>query len=274
MPHASSTRASPPSTTHPPRTCPPSHPRLADGAVHVWRADLAELAEDLGELLSPTERTRAERLAHERDRLLWTRAHGVLRQLLGRYLGRDPRTLRFSTGAHGKPALLDDPPRSPAAPQRMAARPAGMSFNLSHSGHLALYAFSAIGPVGVDVEVARRPIDELAVAARAFGPAEVRRLAELDPSIREQEFRRAWVRHEAALKCRGTGIGGAAAQSSGREPWIAELEVGPRAAGAVAAERLPRELRCRDWNAVAALQNGIPLAAVAAHPAPTVASFH
>jgi 4'-phosphopantetheinyl transferase len=263
MPHTSSTRASRPSTAHPPRTSPPSHPRLADGAVHVWRADVAELADDLGELLSPTERTRAERLAHERDRLLWTRAHGVLRQLLGRYLRRDPRKLRFTTGAHGKPALLDEPPRSPATPpRRMAARPAGLSFNLSHSGHLALYAFSAIGPVGVDVEVARRPIDELAIAARAFGPAEVRRLAALDPFVREQEFRRAWVKHEAALKCRGTGIGGAAAQTSGHEPWIAELEVGPRAAGAVAVGHLPRELRCRDWNAEwnaeVAVMNGLP----------------
>jgi 4'-phosphopantetheinyl transferase len=273
MPPTSSPRASPRSTTHPPRISPPSHPGLADGAVHVWRADLAELADDLGGLLSPTERSRAERFARERDRLLWTRAHGVLRQLLGRYLGRDPFTLRFTTGAHGKPALLDDPPRSPATAERMAATHARLSFNLSHSGHLALYAFSAIGPVGVDVEVARGPIDELAIAARALGQAEVRRLAVLDPSIREQEFRRAWVRHEAVLKCRGTGIGGAAAQTNGREPWIAELEVGPRAAGAVAVGRLPRELRCRDWNAEVALQNGIPLAAVAAHAAPTVASF-
>jgi 4'-phosphopantetheinyl transferase len=215
----------------------------------VWRADLAELADDLGELLSPAERTRAERFAHERDRLLWTRAHGVLRQLLGRYLERDPRALSFTTVAHGKPALLDDPPRSPATSRRIAARPAGLSFNLSHSGHLALYAFSAIGPVGVDVEVARRPIDELAIAARAFNPAQVRRLAVLDPLTREREFRRAWVRHEAALKCRGTGIGGAAGQASGGEPWIAELDLGPRAAGAVAVGRPPRELRCWDWRA-------------------------
>jgi 4'-phosphopantetheinyl transferase len=218
--------------------------------VDVWLADLSTVAEDLQELLAPEERARADRFAAVRHRLMWSRAHGVLRQLLGRYLARDPHTLRFTTGAHGKPALLDDPPRSPATPQRMAATPARLSFNLSHSGHLALYAFSTIAHVGVDVELARRPIDELGVAARAFGAAEARRLGELDPAIREREFLRAWVRHEAELKCRGTGIGGAgAAGTSGRGPWIAELEVGPRAAGAVALECPPRELRCWDWRA-------------------------
>ena len=72
------------------------------------------------------------------------------------------------------------------------------------------------GPVGVDVEVPRRAIDEVALAARAFGPAEARRLEGLDPAVRAQEFLRAWVRHEAQLKCRGTGIGGAPAGASGR----------------------------------------------------------
>ena len=124
-----------------------------------------------------------------------------------------------------------------------------MSFNLSHSGQLALYAFTETGAVGVDVEVARRPIDEIAIAARTFGPAEARRLGGLDPAIREREFRRAWVRHEAELKCRGTGIGGPEAGLGGREPWTAELEVGPRAAAAVAAEHPPRELCCWDWHA-------------------------
>lgn len=210
----------------------------------MWRADLAAVSDEVLDLLSPEEHARAERFLRERERRLWSRAHGVLRTLLGRYLAQDPRTLRFTPGAHGKPALLDDRPESPATPKRAAVTPAPLSFNLSHSGGLALYAFSAIGPVGVDVEVADRPIDELAIAARAFDSEEVRRLAELEPAVREQEFLRAWVRHEAALKCRGIGIGGAANGVVGAEPWIVELEAGSRAAAAVAVERPPHELRC------------------------------
>jgi 4'-phosphopantetheinyl transferase len=246
---SSSTRQSTPSDADRSFTLAPPHPRLAAGAVHVWRADLRAVGENLVAPLSPTERARGGRLRRERDRQLWTRAHGVLRVLLAGYLERDPRSLRFTTEAHGKPVLLHDGSRAaPGAPlaQATTARP---SFNLSHSGPLALFAFTEAGPVGVDLELARRPVDELALATRAFGPAEARRLEGLDPATRGREFLRAWVRHEAALKCQGTGIGGAAPTgANASRPWIAQLEVGPRAAAAVAVQEPPSELCCWDWQ--------------------------
>jgi 4'-phosphopantetheinyl transferase len=214
---------------------------LTDGAIHVWRADLTAEAGELDDPLCDEERERAARIVNERDGELWSRSRGLLRALLGRYLQRDPRSLRFATGEHGKPALArdaDEPSRS-AAP----------SFNLSHSGQLALYAFSAAGAVGVDVELARRPIDEVAIAARALGAAEARRLQALAPDERRREFMRAWTRHEATLKCLGVGIGGAEDAIAGRVTWIAQLELGADAAAAVAAERPARELRCWDWRA-------------------------
>ena len=76
----------------------PLRPRLGDGAVHVWRADLAAVSDHLIEVLSPDERARAERFLKARDGRLWARCHGVLRVLLGRYLDSDPRRLRFATG--------------------------------------------------------------------------------------------------------------------------------------------------------------------------------
>jgi 4'-phosphopantetheinyl transferase len=212
---------------------PPQDPPLAPGAVHAWRADLEAVPEQLTQLLSPEERERAEGFARKRDGRLWARSRGLLRELLGRYLQVEAGRLRFATGAHGKPALLEDPEP--------------LSFNLSHSAATAVYAFSAAGPVGVDVELARHSVDALALAARAFGPAEAERLERLDPDRREQEFRRAWVRHEAALKWLGTGIG--AAQARGRSPWVAELEMGTRTAAAVALSAAPSELRCWEWQA-------------------------
>ena len=226
----------------------PLRPRLAESAVHVWRADLAAVTDDVLELLSPGERARAERFARERDGRLWARSRGVLRALLGRYLQTDPHTLRFAAGPHGKPALLDDPPAGTPARGSAAARPPPLSFNLSHSGGLALYALATAAAVGVDVELARRPMDVLAIAARTFGAVEAERLRGLDAATREREFLRAWVRHEAELKCRGVGIGGTDAAGDGPRPWIVELEVGPRAAAAAAAELPPRELRCWDWR--------------------------
>ena len=210
----------------------PRAPQLTVGALHVWRADLDAVGEETAALISPVERERAARIAGERERVRWSRARGLLRELLGVYLRRDPRALPLTAGANGKPTL---------------GGPQALSFNLSHSGGTALYVFASAGPVGVDVELARGGLDALALAGRAFGPAETQRLRELDPCAREQEFLRSWVRHEAKLKCLGTGLGGSDAIADERAPWVAELEIGPRAAGAVAALERPTRLSCWGW---------------------------
>jgi 4'-phosphopantetheinyl transferase len=229
----------------------PLRPLLAEHAVHVWRADLSTVSEDLAELLCDDERARAERFASARDAERWRRSRGLLRALLGRYLQREPGSLRFTAGQHGKPALAGDVAVSFAQPERKPAAAfveAQLHFNMSHSGQLALYAFSRAGAVGVDVEVWRRPIDEVAVAARALGTATAERLRALEQPARRREFLAAWSRHEAQLKCLGVGIGGAEAGED-HGLWLVELEIGPDVAAAVAAEHPARELRRWDWRA-------------------------
>jgi 4'-phosphopantetheinyl transferase len=227
----------------------PLRPLLAADTVHVWRADLIAVAEDLGELLCSEEHARAERIVNEREGELWRRSRGLLRTLLGRYLQRDPSALRFVTGEHGKPALAQDTTERPATGQRAAADPNCLSFNMSHSGDWALYAFSHAGAVGVDVELARRPVEEVAIAARMFGAAEAQRLQALDPANRQREFLRAWAHHEAELKCLGVGIGGADAHASTDRPCVVQLELGLNAGAAVASERQARALCRWDWHA-------------------------
>ncbi len=225
----------------------PAEPELPAGAIDVWRAELTGTNERLGALLCEQERARADRLLSERTRLLWTRSRGVLRALLGRYLREDPRTLRFTGEAHGKLSLLERADGS----RRGNRSPSGasVSFNLSHSGTLALYAFCAGAAVGVDVEADRRPIDEVAIAARMLGASDAAHLRAIaDPAVRRSEFLRAWTRYEAQLKCLGTGIGAGASGVDRGRVWVAELEPGGGAAGAVACAREPRELRCWTWR--------------------------
>jgi 4'-phosphopantetheinyl transferase len=225
----------------------PKRPRLTDGAVHVWRVDLSTVSGDeLGKLLCHEERTRAARLVNARKGELWRRSRGLLRALLGRYLQRDPSSLRLAVGEHGKPGLAmnDNQPRLGPEPQVSASR---LSFNLSHSGELALYAFSDAGEVGVDVEVPRRSFDDLGVARRVFGADEARRLDALEPELRRLEFLRAWTRHEAELKCLGVGIGRDQADVRAHRLWVLDLDLECDAAGAVACERVPRELRRWRW---------------------------
>jgi 4'-phosphopantetheinyl transferase len=227
----------------------PTRPLLAAGAVHVWRADLTIVDEQLCDLLNGEEHARAKRmLTGELERTLWMRSRGLLRALLGRYLHEEPAALRFATGAHGKPYLVDDASAAAAGRELEHADVAPqIQFNLSHSAGLALYALARGSSVGVDVELARRPIDTLAIAARVFGAAEVERLGRLGEQAREREFLRMWTRHEARLKCLGVGIGGAEVRDDQDRPWMADLQLGPGAAAAVAADTQPRQLRCWEW---------------------------
>jgi 4'-phosphopantetheinyl transferase len=192
---------------------------VSAGAIDVWRADLTAIEDGLEDLLRADERARAERIVPARKRVLWARSRGLLRALLGRYLERDPRDLRFTLGPHGKPALAHN-----------ETDEGDLRFNLSHSGGLALVAVTTGHGVGIDLELARERYTA--------------------------EFLRTWVAREAAVKCRGLGLGievatpgdSPSAVATQRDPWTAELDVGPHAVAAVAVADGECELRCWDWR--------------------------
>ncbi len=210
--------------------------RALPGVVDVWRADLAGAAQIYGELLSEDERARVRRFIRTEHGGHWATARGILRAMLAGYLDADPRSLRFELGAHGKPALV--------------GAEATLRFNISHARDTALYVIAAGREVGVDVEHEDRRVDAVAVARRIFGVREAERLSALDPLSQQRQFLRAWVRHEAIVKCLGTGIGAYRSEDSGADaPWVAALEVGPHTVGAVAAAGAPPELRCWQWPA-------------------------
>lgn len=73
-------------------------------AVHVWLASVAAHAACepvLRTLLSPAELGRADRFRFAEHRTRYVVAHGVLRWLLGRYLGEEPAGLRLLAAAGG-----------------------------------------------------------------------------------------------------------------------------------------------------------------------------
>ncbi|HEX5225912.1 MAG TPA: 4'-phosphopantetheinyl transferase superfamily protein, partial [Solirubrobacteraceae bacterium] len=217
-------------------------PGLAAGEAHVWRARVSAIPPGFEELLDAREHARARTILDRARAARYARCRGLLRVLLAGYTASDAAQLAFVGDAHGKPRL------------RGGRRP---EFNVSHSGTTMLLAFSAAGAVGVDVEELRSVRDPLALARRMLGESAVRELRALDPAARERAFLRSWVHHEARVKCSGAGLAlherGRAAASTGRaggpEPWCEELELGPRALGAIALARAPRALALYDWRA-------------------------
>jgi 4'-phosphopantetheinyl transferase len=214
----------------------PARPRLDADTVDVWLVAL-DCALPL-DPLSEGERERAARFVRDGDGRRWAAARTALRLLLAGYAEADPHALRFEEGPHGKPAFATD----------AGVAASGLRFNLSHSGDLALIAVARDRELGIDVELPRRPIDHVAIARRVLGAEEAEGLGALaDPRERERAFLRAWVRWEAVLKCRGTGIGGAEEPSSGPDPWVTQLELAPPAAAALATADGPCTVRCWSW---------------------------
>jgi 4'-phosphopantetheinyl transferase len=175
---------------------PPVWPALSRDEVHVWRAVLVQpnpVIQALWYTLDQGERDRAERFHFQHDRERFIVAHGLLRTILGGYLGVVPRQLRFCYGAYGKPGL---------APECDTA----LSFNLSHAHELALFAITRDRAVGVDIEHTRPGIASIAIAERFFSPHEVAALQAIPDAQRSLAFFTCWTRKEAYIKARGEGL--------------------------------------------------------------------
>ena len=168
-----------------------------DAEVHVWRAWLdvpTSQVESHLQSLSADERARAGRFCFQRDRTQFIVARGLLRNILGRYLGLEPDQLCFCYKLHGKPALT------------VAAGAPALRFNVSHSHCAALIAVTHDREIGVDIERIRVEAADIEIARRYFSSHEVAVLEALPAHSRTEAFFRCWTRKEAYIKARGGGL--------------------------------------------------------------------
>src|SRR5688572_13563859 len=97
---------------------------MGQGEVHVRIASLDRRQSELRffeSILAEDEIDRANRFRFHKDRARFVAGRGLLRMILGTYMGVPPHEISFSYGSHGKPALRrQDSPRS-------------IEFNLAHS---------------------------------------------------------------------------------------------------------------------------------------------
>lgn len=166
--------------------------------IHVWSANLdceSDALPRFKTILSPDEKSRADRFVFARDRNRFIVARGTLRELLGTYLRTPPEILEFTYGKYGKPYLRTPNPSS-----------AHLQFNLSHSHGVAVYAIAHNRNVGVDVELVRTGFATESIAERYFSARELEELRPLPPEEQCRGFFRCWTRKEACLKAQGSGF--------------------------------------------------------------------
>lgn len=174
----------------------PARPALRPDDLHVWVAALtppgdASLERSAG-CLSAGEQSEAMSRRSISDRRLYIGAHVFMRDVLGRYLGCRPGAVHLVSEPGEKPALRDS--RLP------------LSFNLAHSGALALLAVASGCQVGVDVERVREEGEWLLIADQFFSLQERADLAGLPEALRLPAFFSCWTCKEALVKATGLGM--------------------------------------------------------------------
>jgi 4'-phosphopantetheinyl transferase len=143
-------------------------------------------------LLSCKEQEQAASFRSLDHRTYYSVAHINMRLLLSRYLQQSPDEIRYETDQLGKPrALLENDHHS-------------IHFNLSHTGAYGMLAVSNGYDVGIDAELMRPIMRE--IATTCFSPYELRQLDGLRGHQWLEAFYRCWTCKEAVLKAEGVGL--------------------------------------------------------------------
>ena len=175
----------------------PSKLELRREEIHVWCAELDQplsRLEMLAKILCMKERMRADRFHFKQDKKRFIVRHGILRSILGSYLGTDPSQVQLCYAKNGKPALVSTSAKG------------NISFNLSHSGGLALYVFTRAREIGVDIEHIRGIPEMDQIAERFFSVRENGVFQALPEGKKKEAFFNCWTRKEAFLKASGAGL--------------------------------------------------------------------
>ncbi len=136
---------------------------------------------------SAAEIERSARYLQSDDQLRCLAAAALRRAILSDLVAVAPEALRFTTNAHGRPALM-----WPAS---------GLDFNCAHGGDLVGLAVALDQQVGLDIEPLAHAGRVAEVAASVFTEAE--RASAAGDAKMLLEY---WVRKEAVLKLLGTGL--------------------------------------------------------------------
>lgn len=148
----------------------------------------------LTSVLAKSERERLQRYRSKEAATEFLASRGILRVLLGKYLGIDPRSVRLNFGPAGKPRLDE------------VAHHESVRFNISHAAGVCLLAFASRREVGVDLEVLKPAMDLTDLIPAVLSPTEEAEFWLLPEHLHSYAFLCAWTRKEAVLKALGEGL--------------------------------------------------------------------
>jgi 4'-phosphopantetheinyl transferase len=171
--------------------------KIGNKEVHLWWGTdevSGEQVSLLSQLLSETERIRADRYHFPIDRRRFIVRHGALRILIGRYLSIGPKQIKYHVNRYGKPFIEN------------SSQEISLLFNLSYSNQMVLYAFTRGRRIGVDIEFMKSIPDMDAVAHNLFSSKEKAEISALPACQRQEAFYKCWTQKESFVKALGDGL--------------------------------------------------------------------
>ncbi len=145
-------------------------------------------------LLSPDERVRAATFAFEKDAIAFMAGRHLQRSVLSLYTDIPAADLNIAAGLYGKPYLAN------------AGGPDGVTFNLSNTEGLAVFAISRqCTLLGIDAEPMETGF-ERATSSLFCSPSELEILSTLQGNERQALLLNYWTLKESLLKAAGTGL--------------------------------------------------------------------
>ena len=163
--------------------------------IHIWSANLDVSCAELSgyyKYLSARERKRMENLKFEKDKNHYVAFRGILRKILSIYTNVPPEAILIRYNDFGKPILQDHADY--------------LYFNSSRSNHLALYIFSGLYEVGIDIEKVKDIGNIKDIILQFFAAEEISDFKKLPPQKLVKTFYKTWTKKEAFIKAIGEGL--------------------------------------------------------------------
>ncbi len=113
-----------------------------DGEIHLWSSFLDQPDDIINrfyEVLSEEEKYRINKYKYKSLRYRHTVSKGLLKDFISKYLNIETKEISFVQNEYGKPSLQPE------------LNEIGLQFNVSHSEHLGMFAFTTGRELGIDV---------------------------------------------------------------------------------------------------------------------------
>jgi len=165
---------------------------LVENIVHIWSVPLsidAKTQNKYWSVLSDEEKSRANRYKFDILKTKFIACRGVLRLLMGAYLGIDANQVEISYIKNGKPNHHSN-----------------LEFNVSHSEDWAVIGFTLDTILGIDIECIKRNIEFEDIARRFFSLEESKLVINSPKEQLALYFYNCWTRKEAFVKALGDGL--------------------------------------------------------------------